>query len=63
MNRITSLEVDNSNFNISDEKNESKLYTDLFGGFSLAKLKDEFEEILGFSDIQIFHPSIYRIKQ
>ena len=52
MKRLTSFELYNSVFNITEEKNKFELYTDSFDEFSFAELKDELEEILGLSDIK-----------
>ena len=48
---LTSLEACNSVFNITEENNDFELYTDTFDEFSITELKDEFKEILSFSDI------------
>ena len=48
---LTDLEVYNSIFNINHTNNKFELYTDTFGEFSFAELKDELEEILDFSNI------------
>ena len=52
---LTSLEVYNSVFNITEESNKFDLYTDISAEFSFEKLKDELEEILGFSNITPSH--------
>ena len=51
---LTSLEVYNSIFNIT-ENNEFELYTDLFDELSFTELKHELEEILGLSDYSPEH--------
>ena len=48
---LTSLEVYNSIFNITEEKNKLKLYTDSSYEISFGKLKDKVAEALGLSDI------------
>ena len=51
---LTSLEVYNSIFNITEEINKFKLYSDPFDSeFSLTELKDKVAEVLGLSDISI----------
>ena len=46
MTDLTSLEVYNSIFIITEENNKFEFYTDIFDEFSFAELKDEVEEIL-----------------
>ena len=53
--RLGSLEVYNSIFDITEEKNKLELYTDTFDKFSSKELKDEVEEILNFSEITPYH--------
>ena len=48
---LTSLEVYNSIFKITEDNIEFELYTDNFDKFSHVELKDEHEEILDFSNI------------
>ena len=48
---LTSLEVYNSIFKITEENIEFELYTDNFDKFSYVELKDEHEEILDFPNI------------
>ena len=52
---LTSLEVYISIFNITEENNKFKLYTDNFDEFSFAELQDELEEILSIPDITPTH--------
>ena len=47
---LTSLELYNSFFNITEENNKFELFTDNFDEFSLAELKNEFDEFLSISD-------------
>ena len=53
---LTSLEVYNSVFNITEEKNEFELFTDTFDEFPFEELEDELEEILDLSDITSERP-------
>ena len=46
---LTSLEVDNSILNITEEENKFGLYTDNFDEFSVAEIKVELKEILDVS--------------
>ena len=48
---LTSLEVYNSIFNITEEINKFELETDTFEEFSFAELNDELEEIFDLSKI------------
>ena len=50
-----SLEVYNSNFNISEENNKFELYTDTFDKFLFTEIKDEIEETPNISDITPYH--------
>ena len=52
---LTSLEVYNSVFCITEENNIIEFYTDTFDEFSFDKVKDELAEILSFSDISPSH--------
>ena len=52
---LTSLEVNNSIFIITQENNKFELYTDSFGEFHFEELKDELEEFLKISDITAAH--------
>ena len=52
---LTSLEVYNSVFYITEEKNIIEFYTDTFDEFSFDKVKDELEEVLSFSDTTPSH--------
>ena len=52
---LTSLEVFNSIFNITERNNKFKLYTDTFDEFSFAELKDELEKVLVISNITHEH--------
>ena len=52
---LTSLEVYNSIFNITEENIKFELYTDNFHKFSVEELEDELEEILSISDITPYH--------
>ena len=52
---LTDLEVYNSIFNITEEKNKFELYTDTFDEFSFEELKDEVEEIFNISNITHKH--------
>ena len=52
---LTSSELYNSIFNITAGINKFELYADLSDEFSFTELKDELEEILGFSDIRPEH--------
>ena len=52
---LTSLEVNNSIFIITQENNKFELYTDSFGEFPFEELKDELEELLKISDITPSH--------
>ena len=51
MIRLTSLEVYNSMFNVTQDNNKLELYTDTFDEFSFEELKDELEQILSFSHV------------
>ena len=48
---LTSLQANDSVFNITEENNEFELYTDTFDEFSITKLKAELKEILSISGI------------
>ena len=48
---LTSLEIYNSYFNITEKNNKVGLYTDTFDEFSFTELKDELEEILNISNM------------
>ena len=48
---LTSLEVYNSVFNITEESNKFELYTDNFDEISFEKLENELEEILDISNL------------
>ena len=48
---LTSLEVYNSIFKITEHKNQFELYTDLFDEFSFMEIKDELEEVFDIEDI------------
>ena len=52
---LTSLEVYNSIFNLTEEKNKFELHTDNFDEFSFTEFKDELEEILDVSNITPEH--------
>ena len=52
---LTILEVSNSIYNITEEKNKFKFYRDIFDESSFTEVKDETEEILGLSDITPSH--------
>ena len=52
---LTSLEVYNSIFKITEEKYNFELYTDTFNEFSFKELKDELERKLSFPDITPYH--------
>ena len=52
---LVDLEVYNSIFDISKEKNKFELYTDTFDEFSFEELKDELEEILNIPNITDSH--------
>ena len=52
---LTSLDLYNSIFIITEENNKFELYTDNFDKFSFEELKDELEEILNISDITPYH--------
>ena len=52
---LTSLEVYNSTFNITEKNNKFELYTDTFEESSFEELKDEIEQILNISDITPYH--------
>ena len=52
---LTSLEVYNSIFNITEENNKFELYSDVFDEFFFTEIKDELEEILNISDITPYH--------
>ena len=55
MTGITSLQVYNPIFNITEENNKLEIFTDNFKEFSFEELKDELEEILSTSDIKPSH--------
>ena len=48
---FTSLEVYNSFFNLTEENNKFKLYTDASHEISFVKLKDKVTDAVGFSDL------------
>ena len=48
---LTSLEVNNSIFNITEENNKFEFYTDTFDDFSFTELKDELDEIRKISNV------------
>ena len=52
---LTSLEVYNSIFNITEENNKFELYSDVFEEFFFTEIKDELEEILNISNITPYH--------
>ena len=52
---LTSLEVQNCIFNITEENNKFKLYTDNFHEFLFQELKEELEGILNISDLTPYH--------
>ena len=52
---LTSLELYNHIFNITEENNKLDLYTGTFDEFSLTELKDELEEMRSVSDITPSH--------
>ena len=52
---LTSLEVYNSTFNITEENNKFEIYTDSFNEFSFEQLKDELKEIPNNSNISHEH--------
>ena len=52
---LTSLEVYNSNFKITEENNELELYTVSFDEFLFTALEDKLEEILNIADITLCH--------
>ena len=52
---LTDMEVYNSIFNITKEKNNFELYTDNFDDFSFEELKDEGEEISNIPNITDDH--------
>ena len=52
---LTSLEVYNSIFNITEENNKFELYRDSSNKFGFLELKDELEEILNISHITQEH--------
>ena len=47
---LTTLEVYNSFFNITEEKNKLELYTDKLNEFAFEELKDQLEEIVKLLD-------------
>ena len=47
---LTSLEVYDSIFNITEQNNEIQLYTDKFDVFSFIELKDDLKDIIIISD-------------
>ena len=52
---LTTLEVYNSIFNVTEEINIYELHTDTFDEFSFAHLKDGLEQIFSISDITTKH--------
>ena len=52
---LTSLEVYNSIFNVTEKNIKVELYTNIFDKISIKKLKDELEEILDISKISQQH--------
>ena len=56
---LTSLEVYNSIFNITEGNNKIQLYRDSSNKFGFLELKDELEEILSIS---VFHKNISKMK-
>ena len=48
---LTSLEVYNSVFFITEENSEFQLYTDTFDELSFAELEDELEDTVDFSNV------------
>ena len=52
---LIDLQVYNSIFNITKEKNKFELYTDTFDDFSFEELNDELEEILNIPNITDSH--------
>ena len=52
---LTSLEVYNSIFNITEENNKFELYRDSSNKFGFSELKDELEEVLNISHISQEH--------
>ena len=55
MTGLTSLEVRNSVFTITEENNKVELFTDTFDEDSFPEIKDELERILSSSDIRPKH--------
>ena len=55
MIRLTSLEVYNFIFNITEEIYKFEIYTDTFDEFSIEELEDEVEEKLSIPDINSHH--------
>ena len=55
MLRLTSVDVYNSIFNITEENNKFELYTDIFDEFFFEELKDQLEGIPDISDITPYH--------
>ena len=52
---VTSLEVYNSVFNITEENNKFELYRDSSNKFGFSEIKDDFEEILNIPNISQEH--------
>ena len=52
---LTSLEVNNSVFKITEKSNKFELYVDTFDEYSFEELKDEIEESPNFLDITPSH--------
>ena len=52
---LTSLEVYNSIFKITEHKHQSELYTDFLDEFSFMEIKDELEEIFDIENITHRH--------
>ena len=57
---LTSLEVYNSIFKITEHNNQCELYTDFFDEFSFMERKDELEEII---DIEVITPRHLQIEK
>ena len=53
---LTSLQVYNSIFFITEQNNTIELYTATFDEFSFGEIRDELDEFLSFSDITPYHP-------
>ena len=60
---LSSLEVYNSIFKITEENNNIELYAEAYDEFSIAELKEGLEEILAFSDITPKHLQRELIRQ